>query len=472
MNRVDRIQGRRVGIVGMARSGVAAAELVAQLGGRPFVSDVLSQRELEEPISRLEKLGIPFECGGHTDRLLESDYLIVSPGVPAANEIIRKAADAGLPIFSEIELAYWVCRGRILAITGSNGKTTTTALLGEICKASGAPTVVAGNIGLPFAGVARQVPENGLAVLEVSSFQLERIEQFLPYVGILLNLTPDHLDRYDTFDSYCAAKYRLFENQTPDQYAVLNLDDPVTRAHPFPYASRQLVFSVDERALPGQSPDGVLQRGGRLVGRLAGREYDLIAVDRIGIPGAHNHANAAAAAAAALAAGIGPDVVAAVMERFKGVEHRLEDAGSVGGVHFINDSKGTNVDAVIVALKSVSGRVHLIAGGRDKNGDFTRLLPAALGKVENLILIGEAREKIFEHLGRHIPVIMAKSMADAVQKAYDAARPGDTVLLSPGCASFDMYRNFEQRGRDFKERVRQLTNGRTNGRTNGVTREA
>ncbi|MDD4051928.1 MAG: Mur ligase family protein, partial [candidate division Zixibacteria bacterium] len=203
MNRVDRIQGRRVGIVGMARSGVAAAELVSQLGGRAFVSDVLPRRDLEEPVTQLERLGVPFECGGHTNRLLESDYLIISPGVPGTTEIIRKAADAGIPIFSEIELAYWVCRGRILAVTGSNGKTTTTALLGEICKASGAPTVVAGNIGIPFAGVARQVPEDGLAVLEVSSFQLERIEQFAPHVGILLNLTPDHLDRYESFESYC-----------------------------------------------------------------------------------------------------------------------------------------------------------------------------------------------------------------------------------------------------------------------------
>ncbi len=468
MNRVDRIQGRRVGIVGMARSGLAAAELVAQLGGRPFVSDMLAAKDLAEPIARLETNTIPFECGGHTERLLESDYLIVSPGVPSTLEIIRLATAAGLPIFSEIELAYWVCRGRILAITGSNGKTTTTALLGEICKASGIPTVVAGNIGIPFAGVARQVPDDGLAVLEVSSFQLERIEQFMPHVGILLNLTPDHLDRYDSFESYCAAKYRLFENQSPEQFAVLNADDPVTQAHPFPYAGHRLVFSVDETTLYGQSPEGVVQRGDRLIGRLAGRDYDILAVNNIGIPGPHNHANAAAASAAALACGIGPDTIAAVLQRFKGVEHRLEDAGSVAGVHFINDSKGTNVDAVVVALKSVSGRVHLIAGGRDKNGDFTRLLPAAVGKVENLILLGEAREKIFEQMGRHIPVVMAKSMADAVQKAFDLSRPGDTILLSPGCASFDMYRNYEERGRDFKDLVRRLHNSRNS----GVTSEA
>jgi UDP-N-acetylmuramoylalanine--D-glutamate ligase len=312
------------------------------------------------------------------------------------------------------------------------------------------------------------VPENGLAVLEVSSFQLERIEQFAPQVSILLNLTPDHLDRYDSFDGYCAAKYRIFENQTPGQFAVLNADDPVTIGRPFPYAGHQLYFSVGESTYPGQFPEGVIQREGRLVGRMAGQEIDIIAVDQIGIPGPHNHANAAAAAAAALACGIVPDVIAAAMERFRGVEHRLEYVDTIGGVRFINDSKGTNVDAVVVALKSIPGGVNLIAGGRDKAGDFTRLVPAALGKVRHLVLVGEAREKIFLQLGKHIPVVMAKSMAEAVQKAFELAHPGDTVLLSPGCASFDMYRNFEERGRDFKSLIKRLKNG--NGRE--ATREA
>ena len=468
MNRIDRLHGRKVGIIGMARSGVAAAELVRQLGGLPFVSDVQPHEALEDPISRLKQEGVPFECGGHTERLLESDYLIISPGVPSSLPILARAAETGIPIFSEIELAFWVCRGQVLAVTGSNGKTTTTALLGEICRASGRPTVVAGNIGTPFSSVARQVPENGLAVLEVSSFQLERIEQFAPQVSILLNLTPDHLDRYDSFDGYCAAKYRIFENQTPGQFAVLNADDPVTIGRPFPHAGHQLYFSVGESTYPGQFPEGVIQREGRLVGRMAGQEIDIIAVDQIGIPGPHNHANAAAAAAAALACGIAPDVIAAAMERFRGVEHRLEYVDTIGGVRFINDSKGTNVDAVVVALKSIPGGVNLIAGGRDKAGDFTRLLPAAQGKVRHLVLVGEAREKIFLQLGKHIPVVMAKSMAEAVQKAFELAHPGDTVLLSPGCASFDMYRNFEERGRDFKSLVKRLKNG--NGRE--ATREA
>jgi UDP-N-acetylmuramoylalanine--D-glutamate ligase len=465
MNRIDRIKGRNIGIIGMARSGVAAALLVSELEGIPFVSDVLPSEELQEVLPRLEERKIAYECGGHSDRLLQCDFLIVSPGVIDTLDIVQKAAMAGIPIFSEIELAYWVCQGRILAVTGSNGKTTTTALLGEICKASGRPTVVGGNIGTPFSKVARRVHEDGLAVIEVSSFQLERIEQFAPYVGILLNLTPDHLDRYKSFDRYCNAKYRMFENQTADHYAVLNADDPVTQTRSFDYRSHQLVFSIDENKYSDQTAEGVLQRGERLVARLAGKDIDIIDINRIRIPGPHNRANAAAASAAALVCGIEPDTIAAVLERFAGVEHRLEDVAVIGGVRFVNDSKGTNVDAVIVALKSMTGRVNLIAGGRDKEGDFTRLLPEAKGKVENLILLGEAKDKIFEQMGRHIPVVMATTMLDAVTKAFELSHSGDTVLLSPGCASFDMYRNFEERGKDFKSIVAKLKNGKGSGTT-------
>lgn len=465
MNRIDRLQERKVGIIGMARSGIAAARLVKHLGGKPFVSDILSEERLADVIAELEREHIPFECGGHSDRLLESDYLVCSPGVPSSLDILQQATQAGIPVFSEIELAYWVCRGRVLAITGSNGKTTTTTLLGEICKASGVPTVVGGNIGTPFSSVARDVPEDGLAVIEVSSFQLERIEQFAPYVGVLLNLTPDHLDRYQSFANYCDAKYKMFENQTAEHYAVMNADDPVITERSATYKSHQLRFSISDLTVGGHPPDGVFKRGTRLIGRLAGAEIDIIGVDEIRIPGPHNLSNAAAASAAALIAGIKPEVIASVLREFGGVEHRLEYVADIGGVRFVNDSKGTNVDAVIVALKSIPKKIHLIAGGRDKAGDFTRLLPEAANKVENVILIGEARNKIFEQVGRYIPVIMAGSMEEAVKKAFDLSHSGDTVLLSPGCASFDMYRNFEERGKDFKQVVKKLKNGKGNGAT-------
>lgn len=463
MNRVDRLSGRKVGIIGMARSGLAAAELVHQLDGQPFVSDILPEDKLHEAIARLERNQILFECGGHSDRLLDMDYMVISPGVPSNLEIILKISEVGIPVFSEIELAYWVCRGQILAVTGSNGKTTTASLLGEICQASGRPTVVAGNIGRPFAEVTRAVPDDGLVVLEVSSFQLERIEQFTPQIGILLNLTPDHLDRYDSFNGYCNAKYRLFENQESHQFAILNADDRESRRRKFNYRSRQLYFALNEENLPGQSAEGVLLRGGTLLGRLAGKEFEIIAADKVSIPGEHNLANAAAAAAAALAIEISPEVIANAVQGFKGVEHRLEQVATVGGIDFVNDSKGTNVDSVLVALKSIPGKINLIAGGRDKGGDFTRLLVAAKDKVENIVVLGEASEKIFEQLGRHIPIVMARSMADAVDKAFELSHPGFTVLLSPGCASFDMYKNFEERGRDFKNLVRKMKNGKGSG---------
>jgi UDP-N-acetylmuramoylalanine--D-glutamate ligase len=322
---------------------------------------------------------------------------------------------------------------------------------------------VAGNIGRPFAEVTRAVPDDGLVVLEVSSFQLERIEQFTPQIGILLNLTPDHLDRYDSFDGYCNAKYRLFENQESHQFAILNADDRESRRRKFNYRSRQLYFALKEENLPGQSAEGVLLRGGTLLGRLAGNEFEIIAADKVGIPGEHNLSNAAAAAAAALAIEISPKVITNAVQGFRGVEHRLEQVATVAGIDFVNDSKGTNVDSVLVALKSIPGKINLIAGGRDKGGDFTRLLVAAKDKVENIVVLGEASEKIFEQLGRHIPVVMARSMADAVDKAFELSHSGFTVLLSPGCASFDMYKNFEERGRDFKDLVRKLKNGKGSG---------
>ncbi|PKK84143.1 MAG: UDP-N-acetylmuramoyl-L-alanine--D-glutamate ligase [candidate division Zixibacteria bacterium HGW-Zixibacteria-1] len=449
----DRVKGRKVGIVGMARSGVAAAKLARRLGGVPFVSDVKSADKLEAQIHELKTFGIEFETGGHTDRLLNSDFVIVSPGIPQETEIIRKIVASGIPIFSEIEFASWFCKGKIIAITGSNGKTTTTTLIGAILDAAGFKNKVCGNIGFPFSEAVLDIPEDGYAVLEVSNFQLELIEEFCPYIAMILNITPDHLDRYENFDGYKKAKYRITENQKPADFLILNADDPVIEKNNIASKARKIFFSTS-RSLP----TGVFQRGKSLVGIVGEKETDIIGAGSIRIPGPHNLQNSAAASLAALLAGVPPKPIHDALSQFPGVEHRLEDAGTIAGIKFVNDSKATNVDSVCFALRSFASPVILIAGGRDKGGDFDPIIKYGRGKVKEIILLGEAREKMFASLGKAFPVQFSDDMDDAVGKAFASAAPGEIVLLSPACASFDMYDNFEHRGRDFKRAVQALKN--------------
>ncbi|RKX31392.1 MAG: UDP-N-acetylmuramoyl-L-alanine--D-glutamate ligase [Candidatus Zixiibacteriota bacterium] len=449
----ERVKGRRVGLVGMARSGVAAAKLAKHLGAIPFVSDVKPADQLKEQIHELKTFGIEFETGGHTDRLLKADFVIVSPGIPQKTEIIQKIITAGIPIFSEIEFASWFCRGKIIAITGSNGKTTTTTLIGAVLDAAGFSNKVCGNIGYPFSDAVLDIPENGYAVLEVSNFQLELIEEFKPDIALILNITPDHLDRYENFGGYKRAKYRITENQKKSDHLILNADDPVIEKNNIDTNAQKIFFSTS-RTMPA----GVFQRGKSLVGNVRGVEQEIIEVDKIRIPGPHNLQNAAATALAALLAGVPPRPIAEALSQFPGVEHRLEDAGSIAGIKFINDSKATNVDSVCYALRSFEAPIVLIAGGRDKGGDFEPITRHGRGRIKEVILLGEAGEKMFEALGKAFPAQFADSMDDAVGKAFNSAAPGEIVMLSPACASFDMYDNFEQRGRDFKRAVRELNN--------------
>jgi UDP-N-acetylmuramoylalanine--D-glutamate ligase len=456
MTTKERIKGRKIGIIGMARSGLAAARLIHLHGGIPFVSDVKSAEKLDSELALLKGLGAAFETGGHTERLLESDFIIVSPGVPRTIPIMEKIADAGIPVFSEVELASWFCRGRIIAITGSNGKTTTTSLTGAILSTAGITNIVCGNIGRPFAEVVMDIPPDGYAVLEISNFQLETIEEFTPYIAMILNLTPDHLDRYDDFDGYKKAKYRITENQSSNDYLILNADDTVIDKNHIESKARKIYFST-ARALP----TGVCQRGRTLVGMVGGNEYEIIEVDKIRIPGPHNRQNAAAAALAGLLLGIPPAAIAETLRTFPGVPHRMEDAGLVAGIRFVNDSKATNVDSVCFALRSIDTPVCLIAGGRDKGGSYQPIVDYGKGKIKEIVLIGEAREKIFNALGKEFPIEFAESMEEAVRKAFNAASPGETVLLSPACSSFDMFDNFEHRGEVFKKMVASL---RSNGK--------
>lgn len=441
------LKHKRVAIIGAGKSGLATIEFIVARGGMPFLSDAGPLKD-DGLSRRLQSLGVQSEFGGHSDRALECELMIVSPAVPSNAEIIQKAKARGIPVWPEIELAYRFCQGQVVGITGSNGKTTTTALTGEVFSNSGKPAFVGGNIGTPFIGFAGKVPADGYAVIELSSFQLEQIADFKPSIALFLNLTPDHLDRHKDLDDYIAAKMRIFENQGPDDFAVLNHDDEALRRKGADLKSRVIWFSVRGPVKDGiwAAPDGGIYIG----------DVELMKSSELKIKGEHNLSNACAATAAAVCAKIPRDNIREALISFPGVEHRLEPVRLIGGVSFINDSKGTNVDSVYWALRAVSTPVILIAGGKDKGGDFTALSELVRKKVKAAVLIGKAAEKI-EAAWRNITrCIKAGPMEEAVRIAFAEAAPGDTVLLSPGCASFDMFDNYEHRGRVFKQAVLEL----------------
>ncbi|HUV31831.1 MAG TPA: UDP-N-acetylmuramoyl-L-alanine--D-glutamate ligase [Acidobacteriota bacterium] len=455
MTAEERINGRKIGVVGMARSGMAVARLALKHGASVFVSDAAPPAGLTGQTDELSRAGIEFETGGHTERLLSRDYLVLSPGVPLTVEILRAAAERGIPFFSELEFASWLYRGSIIGVTGSNGKTTTASLLGEILAADGRDVRVCGNIGLPFAEVVEALTESSVAVVEVSTFQLETIADFHPHVAVILNLTPDHLDRHGTFETYKRIKYRITENQTADDYFVLNRDDAESMADDPPSRASRLYFSTGRR-------DGVAAfvDNGTLYVQVSDAPAAVVRCDEIRIPGPHNLQNAAAAAVVATLCEVEAATIGDVLRSFPGVEHRLEAVGTVAGVAFVNDSKATNVDSVCYALKSLPGPVHLICGGRHKGAGYDPIIAAGQNRIKGLVLIGEARDMIFEALGRSFPARFADSLEEAVRKAFEDAVPGETVVLSPGCASFDMFDDFEHRGRVFKTAVQALKNNR------------
>jgi UDP-N-acetylmuramoylalanine--D-glutamate ligase len=456
----ERIRGRKVGIIGMARSGMATARLVQSLQGHPFVSDGAPETKVAAQCAQLSSLGIPFETGGHTERVLACDYLVISPGVAISAEIVVQARNRGIPVFSEIEIASWVCPGRIIAITGANGKTTTTTLVGEIMTAAGFDTHVCGNIGRPLADVVGLMKSDSVAVVEVSSFQLETISEFRPKVAAILNLTPDHIDRHGSFEAYKKTKYRITENQGEYDVFILNQDDPESVADNPPSRARKAFFSAEDvKTCDAFAADGWLWA------RIGGVEQRIIACNNIAIKGPHNLQNASAAVTIAAQFEVDPEVMARVLAGFLGVEHRLEPAGVVAGVTFINDSKATNVDSVRWALRSVETPLYLILGGRDKGGQFELLAEAGEGKIRGIVAIGEAREIVFNALGRLIPTQFAENLEEAMRKCFELAHPGETVLLSPGCASFDQFDNYEHRGRVFKEVVKKLRNGKSSDET-------
>jgi UDP-N-acetylmuramoylalanine--D-glutamate ligase len=450
--RKDRIEGKKISILGMARSGVSCAILLHKLGAEVFVSDVKKKELLTAQIEQLEEFDIDYETGGHTSRVLRNkDFLVVSPGIPSNVPILSEADNMGIPGFSEIEVAYWLTDSKIVGITGSNGKTTTVTLLGEILKEDKREYRLGGNIGIPFSGIVEQVSPEGIIVLELSSFQLERIEEFKPHVASVLNITPDHLDRHPDMKAYVEAKLRIMENQSEEDFAVLNVDDEGSLKFAAFGKSKKVFFSTKTEPEPG-----AFVRGEKLITRLNGKENEITNIEEITIRGPHNLSNACAACTIGGILGVSSEAMRRALKSFPGVEHRLERVATVSGVSFVNDSKATNVDSVWYALQSVTPPVILIAGGKDKGGDFNRLRELVQKNVKTLVLIGEAEEKIRTALGDLVPVFHADTLEEAVELSFKKAASGDTVLLSPGCASFDMFRDYQHRGQVFKTSVRNL----------------
>ena len=399
----------------------------------------------------LQKAGVALELGGHRQELiLDADLIIPSPGVPADAPLLQFARSKGVTIWSEIELAYRFLKGRLIGITGSNGKTTTTSLIEHILRSAGFSTILAGNIGTPLISCVEKSSEKTVAVAELSSFQLELIEKFRPSISVFLNLTPDHLDRHHTLESYGAAKARIFENQGESDSAVLNADDPGTT----PYApAKPQVFWFSRKQRVAQ---GAFVKESEILFRREGTEEAILKLADIPLAGAHNVENVLAAVAATKLAGAESAAIAKGVRSFAGVEHRLEFVAEIGGVRFYNDSKATNVDATLKALDAFPGRILIILGGKDKGSDYTVLQARLRERAILALLIGVAAGKIEKQIAGSVAIEQAGTLERAVETAAHAARAGDVVLLAPACASFDQFQNYEHRGRVFKELVHQL----------------
>src|SRR5271168_4242300 len=450
------LKDKRVLVVGLGKSGVASALFLKAHGAQVTVSDTKSGDELRNEIPVLLDHGITVETGGHGERTFHGqDLIVVSPGVPVDAPPLVQARALGETVIGEIELAARFLPGPIIAITGSNGKTTTTALTGEIMAASGFPTLVGGNIGTPAISLAERSGPETVVVLEVSSFQLETIQTFRPKVAVVLNVTPDHLDRHKTIETYVDAKARIFENQQNQDFAVLNQDDPVCVAMAARTRAQVFWFSRQKEVKQGAwvREGNILFRDGAEFQKEAQREVML--VSEIPLKGAHNLENVLAAVCAGALMGCAPEKIRQAVRDFKAVEHRLEFVATIRGVDYYNDSKATNVDATIKALESFPANIHLILGGKDKGSDYTLLNDLLRQRVKRVYTIGAAAAKIESQI-KDVEIVHAETLDHALRKAQASAQPGDVVLLAPACASFDQFKNYEERGQAFKDIVRGL----------------
>jgi UDP-N-acetylmuramoylalanine--D-glutamate ligase len=452
---VVEVTGKKVLIIGAARSGIAAARFLVERGAIVALNDQKPIEKWSAEALALKEAGVGLLPGEAPSWLLDQiELVVVSPGVPATIIPIRYAERAGAEVIGEVELAARFLKGKIVAITGSNGKTTTTSLIGELLRDAGLNVQVGGNIGRALISMVESSRDDGWTVVELSSFQLETIKTFRPSIAVVLNVTPNHMDRYESFNDYAAAKHRIFMNQTEDDVAVLNADDETVSSWGSGLRAKVMNFSVRQ-----ELERGVFLNGDELVFRWDEGEQDLLRVSEMKLRGLHNVENVAAALTVGIAAGAKIETMRETVKAFNPVEHRLEFVDEIEGVRFYNDSKATSVDATLKALEAFAtdaGQVVLILGGKGKKAPYAPLAPLVKSKVRKLVLIGEDAETIANELGEYASFERATDMKDAVTKSFDAAERGDVVLLAPACASFDMFESFEHRGKVFKGDVADL----------------
>ncbi|MEO6164377.1 MAG: UDP-N-acetylmuramoyl-L-alanine--D-glutamate ligase [Candidatus Binatia bacterium] len=442
------LKEKKLLVIGLALTGRECARFLAQQGAKVWISDRRGQDDLRDEMAALSDLSLTYRLGGEEKSWLDGmDYVVPSPGVPMDNLLLREAVARKIPVLSEIELAYRYFAAPLVAITGTNGKSTTTTLIGNMLQADGKKVFLGGNLGAPFIGALTDSWDWG--VIEISSFQLEWVDEFRPRIALLLNLTEDHLDRYASFADYCQAKERIFAAQQPTDVAILNRDDPLVWPMRERIAARVVSFGFGEVA------EGLFATPNEIIWR-AGAVEERFSLAQAKIQGVHNLENIMAAIAAAQCAGVSRRAIQTTIEEFPGLEHRLEFVREKDGVRYYNDSKGTNVGAVVKSLASFSERVILLAGGVDKGGDYAPLAAGIQNQVRRLVLFGAAKQTIAAALGRLTTTVLVDDIAAAVGEAAAHARPGDVVLLSPACSSFDQFRNYAERGKSFKNLVQAL----------------
>lgn len=449
--------GKKILVLGAGISGMSVAQLLRKLGAVVTLSDAKSAAALNKDFSGLTGAGVILSLGNQDEQLLtEVDYIVLSPGISIYIPLVKAAHNKGIIVMSEIEVAYRLCRASIIAVTGTNGKTTTTTLIGEMLKTTGQEVVVGGNIGLALSQEVAEVSAAGIVAAEISSFQLEGVSKFRPHIAAILNITPDHLDRHHSMDIYISMKERIFAGQTAEDYIILNYDDKIVRGMADRAPSQVMFFSRQ-----AELPAGIFVKNGIITLKWQGRTDEVCPVEQLKIRGAHNVENALAACGAAFLAGVDLADMANTLREFPGVEHRIEPVAVINNVAYYNDSKATNPESSIKALESFPGNIILIAGGKDKNTDLTEFMSLIKEKVDQLILLGEAKER-FKQAAVQLGVQNiheAASFAGAVRLAHALAKPPQVVLLSPACASYDMFDNYEQRGRVFKDLVRKQESG-------------